>query len=127
MDSRRSLLKRLVAGAGALLVPRSLFARPALDLIAPFRIGDGLPLGWSIGSVSPFAKGAATLTLRHEDGRTAQVSLRRRGAHPVGIAQTAKLDLVLLNGGDGKARTDEDLGRVLLGVAAEVRKHEDAG
>ncbi|HYC59178.1 MAG TPA: hypothetical protein VEK79_06380 [Thermoanaerobaculia bacterium] len=127
MHSRRSLLARFAAGAGALLLPRSLFARPATDLIAPFGIGDTLPLGWSIASMSPLVKSASTLTLQHVDGRSAQVSVRRRGANAIGLAQTAKLDLVLLNGGAGVARTDEDLGRVILGLAAVVREHEHAG
>jgi hypothetical protein len=108
MQSRRSLLTRLAAAAAAFSLPRSLFARPPI----PFRAGDPLALGWSIEKLN-----AKKVTLRHDDGRRAEIEIRPRGATPIGIAQNATHDFILINDGHGRKPTDEDLGRVILGMA----------
>ncbi|MEB2286417.1 MAG: 2Fe-2S iron-sulfur cluster-binding protein [Myxococcales bacterium] len=86
-------------------------------LLAPFGEGASLPLGWSIESLSPIRAGAATLVLVHAEHGRARVAIRRNGGAPLGVAHTGALDLMLLNGGSGGARTEESVGRVLIVLA----------
>jgi ferredoxin len=86
-------------------------------LLAPFGAGTQLPLGWSIESLSPIRAGAATLVLAHAEQGSARVAIRRNGGAPMGVAHTATLDFMLLNGGSGGTRTDESVGRVLVALA----------
>ena len=69
-------------------------------------------------------RGASVLTLAHTNGRKAKVHLCAHNGRPRGLAHTAMLDLVLMDGGSGSFRTDEKLGRVVLGLAERVRRNE---
>jgi hypothetical protein len=93
-------------------------------LFAPFHEGSALALGWRMGALSPVSRGAAVLELVHTSGRAARVHLCAHDGQPKGVAHTALLDLVLMDGRAGEGVTDEDLGRVLLGLAAHVRTNE---
>ncbi len=90
---------------------------PPWALLAPFGEGTRLPLGWSIESLSPIRDGAATLVLAHAELGVARIAIRRNGGAPMGVAHTAGLDFMLLNGGSGGTRTDESVGRVLVALA----------
>jgi hypothetical protein len=146
MDSRRSVLKKLLAGtAAAAAVPGtasaaiqavqtsaaaagiSLPTGPApWWLLAPVAVGTPLKYGWYVEGLSAVERGAAVLTLSHTNGRKARVHLCAHNGRPRGVAHTAMLDLVLMDGGSGSFRTDEKLGRVVLGLAERVRRNETA-
>ena len=99
---------------------------PPWPLLAPFREGSALGLGWSLGSLSPVRGGAAVLVFQHEAGGIARVTLRRNGGAPVGVAYTDDLDFMLMNGGGGAARTEASIGRILAGMAIVLRKRARA-
>lgn len=92
-------------------------AGPPWELLAPFAEGAPLALGWAIESLSPVRGGAATLVLAHADHGRARVVIRRNGGAPLGVAHTADLDFMLMNGGSGGTRTEESVGRILRALA----------
>src|SRR5947208_2305750 len=106
MLSRRSLLAQFAAALGVLALPirrrraAAIAGTPAADLIAPLHIGDALPLGWSVASISPIGGGAATLTLHHARGN-ANVRVCHRDPRSSAIAHSDSLDFFLLNRGLG--------------------------
>lgn len=144
MDSRRSVLKKMLVGtATAAAVPGTASAAlNAIDtkadgralslpngpapwwLMAPIGLGTPLKFGWYVANLSGVEQGAAVLTLAHSSGKRAKVHLCAHNGQPQGLAHTRLIDLVLMDGGSGSFRTDEKLGRVVLGLAERVRRNE---
>jgi hypothetical protein len=147
MDSRRSVLKKLLVGvASAAAVPGT--AGAALDVVGasarmseaaglslpagpapwwllnPIALGTPLKYGWYVAGLSGVERGAAVLSLAHANGRKAQVHLCAHNGAPRGVAHSSLIDLVLMDGGTGSFRTDEKLGRVVLGLAERIRRNE---
>ncbi len=140
---RRGLLKCLAAGGAVLSLPLAVevsrdsepseaaVPQPAADnspwsLVAPFSADMEVGLGWRVASLSEVRRGAAVLTLRHDEGRQAQVHLCRRRGLPRGLAHTNTLDMFLMNDGDGQQQTNEDIGRVVKTIAAWVHRNEQS-
>jgi ferredoxin len=90
---------------------------PPWALLQPLTEGCDLALGWALESLSPVRGGSATLTLRHPDHGPARVTVRRNSGAPLGVAHTAHLDFLLMNGGKGSSETEPSVGRVLQAVA----------
>jgi len=140
METRRTVLKTLMAASAAVSVPvtavivgegdaarphgRAGSAPPPWWLLDPLKPGFKLGLGWFLGELTPVVDGAAILTLVHDDGRLAHVHLCAREGSGVGVASTALFDLVLMDGHAGSDATDEDLGRVVLGLSEVIAKNE---
>lgn len=138
---RRAVLKGLAIGGATLMLP---FAGPSRDaqhaqggdappregfgppwsLIAPVTAGSYLGAGWRVRSLSRVQEGAAALALVHRSGERAEVHVCRRGGLTRGLAQTAHLDLLLMNDGDGDQPTPEGLGRAIKTVALRVIRRE---
>ena len=93
-------------------------------LLAPFAMGSPLKFGWYIANLSSVERGASVLTLAHSNGRRANVHLCAHNGSPRGVAHTNVVDLVLMDGGSGSFRTDEKLGRVIMGLAEVMRRNE---
>ncbi|HMV66164.1 MAG TPA: hypothetical protein PKA64_04895 [Myxococcota bacterium] len=93
-------------------------------LLAPIGVGTPLKYGWYVEGLSPVERGASVLTLAHTNGRKARVHLCGHSGRPRGVAHTSLVDLVLMDGGSGSFRTDEKLGRVVLGLAERMRRNE---
>lgn len=140
MNSRRDILKGASLGAAALALTaasqhRSIaaFARGEDDaapwwLMAPLSAGSSIGGGWSLASLSPVAAGASILTLAHRDGRKTRVHLCAWSEAPRGVAHTALLDMVVMDGGQGDQPTEESLGRALRSLASRIRRNElDSG
>lgn len=146
MDSRRSVLKKILVGTAGVAVPGASasaleavgnlaageagtrFALPTGPapwwLIAPVGPGTPLGLGWYVGDLSAVERGAAVLTLRNTSGDQARVHLCAHNGRPRGVAYSQMVDLVLMDGGTGSERTNERLGRVVLGLAERIRQNE---
>lgn len=145
MDSRRSVLKKLLVGAAsAAAVPGTASAAMSAAgaqvagavglslptgpapwwLFSPIALGTPLKYGWYVAGLSSVDRGASVLTLAHTSGRRAQVHLCAHNGSPQGVAHSQLVDLVLMDGGSGSFRTDERLGRVLLGLAERIRRNE---
>ena len=152
METRRELLRVLAIGTAAASIPASL-ASPGLAaaapaeglaaanpgeanpdegitapapwwLFAPLQAGSALGAGWSLANLSEVRRGACVLELVHETGDVARVHVCGHDGRPKGLAHGHMVDLVLMDGGNGDKPTDEQLGRVLLGIAVRVRLNE---
>jgi len=140
MDSRRTVLKKLlVGGAATAALPSAAVAAvsevtglqladaPApWFLFAPLGAGTSLAYGWYVDTLSDIRGGAANLVLRHRNGERASVAICARDGAPKGVAHTDLLDLMLMDGRAGSGKTNEALGRVILGVAELIRRNESA-
>lgn len=96
-------------------------------LLAPLGRGAHLGEGWFLAHLGAVERGASVLTLQHRDGAIGRVHLCHHQGAPKGLAHTELLDLVLMDGGRGDKPTDESLGRVLMGLAAQIRGNELSG
>jgi hypothetical protein len=139
MASRRDVLTKLGLGLTALTVTTgatiqgrtcSAFASgSSLDgspwwLIAPLRAGTAVGKGWSVSELGNIEDGASILTLQSHQGQKVNIHICAYDGEPKGLAHTEFLDLILMDGGCGDKPTDEQLGRVLLGIAKRIRKNE---
>ena len=102
--------------------PAACGAEPPWPLLAPFEAGAALAGGWVLESLSPIQSGSATVVLRHPADSIARVVIRRNGGAPLGVAHTADLDFLLMNGGGGTAETASSLREALAGFAAALRR-----
>lgn len=93
-------------------------------LLHPIGVGTVLGYGWYVVDLSGVAAGAAVLTVGHSTGRKVRVHLCAHDGRPKGVAHTRLVDLVLMDGSTGSQRTDERLGRVILGLAERIRRNE---
>lgn len=143
MDTRRQILKKLgvaavaVAATGGLnpreaaatsasrSVPEALAdeGRAPWELIAPLSAGVVLHAGWAIHELEPVRQGAAVLSLRR-GGDAARLHLCRRDGVRHGVAASEHVDVLLMNDGGGASDTDEELGRIILGIAQLIAANE---
>ena len=144
MQTRRELLKNLgttvagasvVSGAGVVASPA---ARASMlrtfasgghgespwSLMHPVQNGMCVGKGWSVTDLSPVKDGAAVLTLSHSTHGRARVHICARKGKGAGLTHSHLLDFVLMDGGDGDKRTQENLGRIIVGIAQRVSKNE---
>lgn len=90
-------------------------------LLASLHSGSLLADDWTVASLDPIRGGAATLTLQHPRHGTARVSIRHHDGTPIGVASTAHLDFLLMNGGGGAAPTQSSLETALLDLTETLR------
>jgi hypothetical protein len=132
--SRRDLLKTFAVGAavagttGAVTVAvQHAFVQDGPApwwLFSPLGRGTSLALGWYVHDLSAVVKGASVLTLRSSSGSEASIHLCAHNGSPRGIAYTELVDFVLMDGRNANARTDERLGRIVLGLGKLVARNE---
>ena len=151
MQTRRELLKAMgstvagasiVTGAAGIASPtaRASMLRTFASgghgdapwcLMYPVDKGMCVGKGWAVADLSPVKDGASVLTLEHSVHGSARVHICARRGESVGLTHSNLLDFVLMDGGDGDKRTQENLGRIIVGIAKRVSKNElgavDAG
>jgi len=76
--------------------------------------------------LSPVVDGACVLTLRHENGRAERIHLCRNDGQPQGVVHTGRLDLVVMNGGQGDRPTEERLAQAVAAVRDVLAANEQA-
>lgn len=136
MNTRRSALLQLLSGA-AIAVFRPSFARAAGQpkaapadpvhgpLLGPFGPGADVAYGWRVDSVGAVVNGASLVILKHDDHGSAHLRVcRREPSHPLGIAQTGELDIVLLNEGNGRHSTEPTLAAAVAHMATVIVTQE---
>ena len=140
MATRRNVLKGMAAGAAvcgvsgtaaytanATLNGRDGFLRDGAApwwLLAPLTVGSSLAFGWYIGGLSDVTRGAAVLTLKHSTGKSIRLHLCGYEDTPRGIAHTGLVDIVLMDGSFGDSKTEERVGRIILGIAKKIASNE---
>lgn len=98
--------------------------QPPWWLLEPIGPGTPLGLGWSFDDLTR-SDGALVLRLKHSSGRRAIVHAAPRQDDSACFARTRHHDLFLMDGSEGTHRTDEKLGRVVLGIAERITRNED--
>lgn len=103
MERRAFLSKGALAGAAAL----SLQA-PSRSTATPLRVGEDIGSGWTLEALKTGHAGAAVATLSRPDAESLRVMLTRADtASKRAMATTGRLDLVVLNNGDGSQPTPD--------------------
>jgi hypothetical protein len=64
------------------------------------------------------------VTLENERGRTHRVHVCRNDGSPQGLVYTSRLDLVVMNGGQGDLPTEEGLAQAVAALAHVVAANE---
>lgn len=135
--SRRGLLKSLALGAAVVATPAAAGAAPSSRrdifskdsdapwwLLHPLAPGASLSGGYTVMELSPVRKGAAVLTLQHGLAERVDVHLCVHDGAPKGVVHTELVDLIVMDGGQGKKRTDEALGRALMDLGTRISKNQ---
>ncbi len=147
MESRRDALKIMLVtaaaaagGATATAVDASIAEKDAVarfagrpteqgpvpwTLLRPLKVGDLLGGTWRLAAVGSIVKGAVVVELHDLEGQQARIHVCAREGEALGLASTPRLDLMLMNGGDGSTTSAEHLGRVVLGLAALIEQNEE--
>ena len=110
-----------VTDAGA---PATASAPPPWELLRPLALGSMVSHGWRVAELGGPVDGVCVLTLRNARGRTHRVHLCRNDGRPQGLVYTDRLDLVVMNGGQGDLLTDEGLAQAVAEVAHVLAVNE---
>jgi hypothetical protein len=94
------------------------------ELLHPLAVGSRLPNGWTVAGLSGVVDGSSVLTLRNEKGRAHRVHLCRNDGSPRGLVYTRRIDLVVMNGGEGDMPTDEGFAQAVAEVAHVLAANE---
>jgi hypothetical protein len=99
-------------------------APPPWDLVSPLTAGSVVAHGWRLGDLSPVQDGSCVATLTNERGRSHRVHLCRNDGGPQGLIHTRRVDLVVMNGGQGDLPTEEGLAQAVAALAHVVAANE---
>lgn len=99
-------------------------AQPPWELLRPLAIGSVVAHGWRVAELTGALDGSCVLTLQNDRGRTHRVHLCRNDGRPQGLVYTDRLDLVVMNGGQGDIPTDEGLAQAVAEVAHVLAVNE---
>lgn len=97
---------------------------PPWELVRPLTLGAVVAHGWRVADLSPVMDGACVLTLRNQRGVTHRIHLCRNDGRPHGLVYTDRLDLMVMNGGQGDLPTDEGLAQAVAAVAHVLAANE---
>lgn len=104
--------------------PTTLTAPPPWELIHPLEKGTLVGHGWQVAALTGVVDGSCVLTLQNERGREHRVHLCRNDGRPQGLVYTERLDLVVMNGGQGDLPTDEGFAQAVAAVAHVLAANE---
>jgi hypothetical protein len=104
--------------------PATMSAAPPWELLRPLAQGSAVAHGWRVAELSGVVDGVCVLTLRNQRGRAHRVHLCRNDGRPQGLVYTDRLDLVVMNGGQGDLPTDEGLAQAVAAVAHVLAVNE---
>jgi len=93
-------------------------------LLRPLALGSVVAHGWRVAELRGAVDGVCVLTLRNERGRTHRVHLCRNDGRPQGLVYTERLDLVVMNGGQGDLPTEEGMAQAVAEVAHVLAANE---
>lgn len=93
-------------------------------LFAPLSGGSQLGFGWMYARSFPVRDGGITVNLVHRDGRAARIDVCLLDQGGRGPAHSGLCDFIVMDGGNGDAPMDEELGRAVARLAAVVSDNE---
>ena len=94
------------------------------ELVSPLTAGATLAHGWRLADLGPVQNGSCVATLRNARGRAHRVHLCRNDGTPQGIVYTRRMDLVVMNEGQGDLPTEERLAQAVAQLAHVVAGNE---
>ena len=97
---------------------------PPWELLHPLVAGAVVAHGWRLVDLSPVLDGSCIVTLQNARGRSHRVHLCRNDGTPQGIVYTRRLDLVVMNEGQGALPTEEGLAQAVAELAHVVAANE---
>jgi hypothetical protein len=92
--------------------------------VSPLAAGSVLAHGWHLAELGPVRDGSCVATLRNDRGRARRVHLCRNGGTPQGLVYTRRVDLVVMNDGNGDLPTEESLAQAVAQLAHVVAANE---
>jgi hypothetical protein len=95
-------------------------------LVRPLALGSVVAHGWRVADLTGALDGSCVLTLQNQRGRAHRVHLCRNDGRPQGLVHTERLDLVVMNGGQGDLPTEEGLAQAVAEVAHVLAANEHA-
>ena len=102
----------------------TLSAPPPWELLRPLAMGSVVAHGWHVAGLTGAVDGSCVLTLENERGRAHRVHLCRNDGRPHGLVYTKRVDLVVMNGGQGDLPTEEGLAQAVAEVAHVLAANE---
>ena len=104
--------------------PVAIASPPPWDLLRPLVAGAVVAHGWRLVDLSPVRDGSCVVTLQNERERSHRVHLCRNDGTPQGLVYTRRVDLVVMNGGQGDLPTEEGLAQAVAALAHVVAANE---
>lgn len=104
--------------------PSASVAPPPWGLFRPLAVGTLLAHGWRLSDVSAPIDGACVVTLQNERGRVQRVHVCRNDGRPRGLVYTSRLDLVVMNGGEGDLETEENMAQAVAEISRVLAANE---
>ena len=102
----------------------AIVAPPPWELVHPLGAGSAVAHGWRLVDLSPVRHGSCVATLENARGRSHRIHLCRNDGDPQGLIFTRRLDLVVMNEGQGDLPTEEGLAQAVAALAHVVAANE---
>jgi len=99
-------------------------APPPWQMLQPLKVGAAVAAGWRVSELSEIQYGSCVLTLENERGRSHRIHLCRNDGRPQGLVHTERVDLVVMNGGQGDLPTEEGFAQAVAEVAHVLARNE---
>jgi hypothetical protein len=99
-------------------------APPPWELVQPLVAGAALAHGWQLVDLSAVRNGSCVATLKNARGRAHRIHLCRNDGTPQGIVYTRRVDLVVMNEGQGDLPTEEHLAQAVAALAHAIAANE---
>jgi len=94
------------------------------ELLSPLTAGAAVGQGWRVAELSAVTHGSCVMTLENARGRSPRVHLCGNAGSPQGLVFTNRVDLVVMNGGQGDMPTDEGFAQAVAEVAHVLAANE---
>ncbi len=98
---------------------------PPWQLLQPLTAGARIRGSWRLADLSEIRSGSCVMTLQSNRGRSQRVHVCRKDTAPHGLLQTKRLDLIVMNGGQGGLPTDEGFAQALARLADILARNEN--
>jgi hypothetical protein len=92
--------------------------------VSPLAAGSVVAHGWRLADLAAVRDGSCVVTLQNKRGRSHRVHLCRNDGNPQGIVYTRRVDLVVMNEGQGDLPTEEKLAQAVAELAHVVAANE---
>ena len=95
------------------------------ELLSPLAQGAEVGHGWRLSDLTAIENGSCVLTLENQRGRAHRVHVCGNAGQPQGLVYTNRMELFVMNGGQGDLPTEEGLAQAVAVVAHVLAANED--